>query len=328
MKFKELWKENAPEVKTLTGVMLTLGAMVWGCYRATKLTKKIEEVKKTMNEIEDLHNNPLDHSPDVVAAYSDKDYHADVRRTYLGFARDCTKLMAGPFLVKALGDAFIFSAASDYRETIASVSNKLTAALVGWGAYRANVRGLLTDEQKVKEAEIANHIQEKEIDVPVGKDPVSGAIKTERRIVKTINGDKMLMPPGSFLFSDCKSYVDLDYPYEFDQNHLLLAQTQSYFSYKLVKPSEGYIFLNEILKELGYKYFDPAGQALGIINDSEGLATVDLGIQDVYVETYDKYGELAWRPDILIDIKLDGDIRDRVAKLINGRTAVIHEATA
>lgn len=327
MNFKELWKENAPEVKTLTGVMLTFGAMIWGCYRATKLTKKIEEAKKTLDEIEDFHNNPLDHSPDVVAAYSKKDYHADQRRVYLGFARDCTKLMAGPVLLKMLGDAFIFSAASDYRETITNVSNKLTAALIGWGAYRSKIRDILTDDQKAQEAAIANNIENKEIDISV-KDPVTGAISTQRRFVKTINGDRFLMPPGSFLFSDCKSYTHLDYPYEFDQNHLLLAQTQSYFAYKLIKPSEGYIFLNEILKELGYKYFDPAGQALGIINDTEGLATVDLGIQDVYVETYDDTGRLVWRPDILIDIKLDGDIRDRVAKLINGRREIINAAVA
>lgn len=93
-----------------------------------------------------------------------------------------------------------------------------------------------------------------------------------------------------------------------DLNRYYLLQVQSYFNDKLRR--DGYVFLNDVYDELGFKK-TPIGQISGWLKNGDGDGFIDFGICNSKNEEVRRFVN-GYEYSILLDFNVDGKIWDRI----------------
>ena len=279
VKFKAI--ENAPEILLGVGIISFVGTVIYASKATLKADDILEEHKKSMDAIheavESAEENPhLEYSPQEVK-----------KDTVTVYIRTAGKMATAYASAIALGSLslFCFINAHNIQKnrylTTAAAYNALDAA---FKAYRKNVK-----EEYGEEADTRMRYSKKEkvVSEEDGKEVV-----TEKRVPE--------LSMYARIFDESNKHWEDDA----GQNLFFLRRRQQWLNDRLM--SEGYLFLNDVYRELGFPPTQ-AGQYVGWLKHGSGDGYVDFIRQDQlsrakidFINGYEKA--------IVLDFNVDGVI--------------------
>lgn len=293
--------KHSPQILMAGGTIGVIGSCVLAC-RAT--LKASEIVKEAKQGVEDIHTVLT--TPELNAAYEAKNGEAfteEAAKKELA----ATYVQAGLKLAKTYAPAVVLGAASlgcilgSHR-----ISTKRNMALAA--AYATIDRGFKDYRGRVVERfgeeldkELRYNIKTKEIEETVTDE--NGETKTVKTTVKTIE------PTQYSGYAKCFDETCTGWTRNAEENYFFLMAQQNWANEKL--KSEGYLFLNDVYKALG---FPPtaAGQQVGWIYDEKnpiGDNFVDFGIHNLHDKEKRMFVN-GYEKSIWLDFNVDGYLLD------------------
>lgn len=264
--------KHSPEILMGVGIVTGIAGAVVACKATPKACKIIEEKKE---EIAKIHY-VKEHAAELTTEqYTDEDYKKDVVNVYAHMALDVAKTYAPAV---TLGVASVTSLLVSNR-----ILNKRHLALAA--AYTTVDQAFKGYKDRVIERfgadmdrELTYNIKAKEIEETVVDE--NGEEKVEKKTVQ--NSEPPKFTGYTFVFDEtCLNWVR-----DADANKFFLSKVQAFFNKKLT--TDGYVFLNDILQELGMDR-TKAGQSVGWYYDPSRPEQfhnyIDFGIMDIKDES-------------------------------------------
>lgn len=262
--------KHSPEILLGVGIVTGITGAVVACKATPKACKIIEEKKAQLAEIRYVHEH-ADEFTTEENKYTDEDYKKDIVSVYTSMAVDVAKTYAPAV---TLGVTSITSLLVSNR-----ILNKRHLALAA--AYATVDQAYKGYKERVVERfgpdmdrELTYNIKAKEIEEKVVDE--NGEEKVEKKTVQESTPPKFT--GYTFVFDQyCLNHVK-----DADLNKMYLSKTQAFFNNKL--RTDGYVFLNDILSELGIDR-TKAGQSVGWYYDESRPEQfhnyIDFGILDI-----------------------------------------------
>jgi Family of unknown function (DUF6353) len=250
-----------------------------------KADDEIEVIKQTKAETAVVTGVPDESQP-----YPEHQYNKDLAKAYLTKGLNIAKLYGPPVACGVVSVGLLIGGHMVLQDRYTGVLMAYNGLDAAFRKYRA----------KTKEVVGA----EKEEDIRMG---VSDKLTTDENgndtMVKTVSDDV----PATYtaLFGKGLSTQWQDDP---DMNWFFLSSKQEHFNDRLTK--YGYVFLNDILKELGLPGQFPVGQHVGWFDDGDGLPGPQIKFGLPEAATRWSYGN-RYDP-ILLDFNCDGVIIDLI----------------
>lgn len=299
--------EHAPEILTGIGVVSVVAGTVMACKATLKLDDILEEAEKDVKRIQDgVENEGIEYSEDD----ADKDRTVVVVRT----AGKIVKNYAVPASMIVLGLTCVLLSHKILRSKNAALVASYSALQAAYTAYRQRViekegpeaddyyrtgiKKVMREELKVNEktgSEETVLVEHEEVDRSyIGKD-----------------GYLLGSPYARIFDADHSTEYDIHDPLN-DANFAFLRIQEGNFNQKLQR--DGHVFLNDVLKELGFKVC-PEGQLAGWYVDKNGFAPngdgyISFGIRNCYEnpECADLKEPGEFKRKIVLDFNVDGNI--------------------
>lgn len=294
-------KKHSPEILVVTGVVGTVVSAVMACKATTKVDFVLEDTKK---KVEIIHEGAetgtvkgyLDNGQVGMVPYTSKDAQKDLTIVYGQTALKMAKLYGPAVLVGATSIACILAGHNITRKRNLALAAAYTAVDTGFKKYRGRVVERFSEQL---DKELLYDIKAQEVEeVVVNEDGTESIVKKTVEVGNPADA----MSPYTFAFSKDTSSAWMP---DHEKNKFFLVQQQNWMNEKL--KSDGRLFLNYVLKELGLPECR-MGQAVGWVYDSErGDGYVDFGIQNMNVATNRKF-TAGLENAVWLTFNVDGDI--------------------
>lgn len=287
-KFSAKAKAHSPEILLVAGIAGAVGTVILACVGTRKLDTVLDESKERIDEI---HNTCVCEG----APYDKKEQQKDLVKAYAQTGLEFAKLY-GPSLL--LGSMSIYCLLSSHRimkDRNESLAAAYTTVYTAFKQYQDRVAEKLGAEA---EKEIRYAVEKKKVD-----DVTTDENGKEKKTKKTI--DIATMPSGYAKFFDESSREWVKDP---ELNLMFLRGKQAMLNNKL--QSCGFVFLNEVYRELDICEPTQEGQVVGWYYTPNHPSFIDFGIYDTnrhterFVNGYER--------SILLDFNVDGTIIDKL----------------
>lgn len=286
-------KKHSPEILVVAGVTGTVISTVMACVATTKLPEVLDDCADRKEEL--LH--AFEEGQEV--GYTEQEYKKDSAKLAIRNGWEIAKLYLPAATMELASVSMIFASNSIHRKRTASLAAAYATLDSMFKEYRKNVCETFGDDidhdmrygikhEKVDITEVdekgKEHTRKQKVDV-IDKDP---------------NDPTQISDYAKFYDESCRGW-DKNAEY----NLVTLKEIQSYCNNLL--HAQGYLFLNDVYKELGIKP-TLAGQTIGWIEDpKDPFATyVDFGIFNTTRANRRFVNGL--EPVILLDFNVSGDI--------------------
>lgn len=263
-------KKYSPEILAVTGVVGIVASTVMACKATKKIDSILEESKTAIDKIHDVSNNPF-----FDDRYSEEDAKKDLTITYVQTGLKVAKVYAPAVILGAISISCMLASNNILRKRNAALAAAYATVDRSFKAYRKRVVERYGEQV---DKELKYNIQKKEIEETVVDE--KGKEKTVKKTVDVID-PKVIDNYDRIYDCGCAGW---DKNPEFSL--MYLRAKQSYLNDKLI--AKGYVFLNEVYKELGYNEV-PEGQVVGWVYDPDnpdhkGDNFIDFGFMNVYSE--------------------------------------------
>jgi hypothetical protein len=270
-------KKNAPHILFGAGLVGVTTSAVMACRATLKLEPVLDEIKTDIDMPKDREITP---------DYSERERQRDVAFVYIRSTGRLARLYGPAILV---GSASLAALTTSHVQ-MTRRNTALTAAYAGlhtaFVEYRARVRDEVGEEKEQDIYRGVTYEQSKEVKGKLAKLPTVDPNKLSPYALIFDEGNPNWSPNAEF-------------------NKVFIKCQQNYANDRLI--SRGFIFLNEVLNDLG---FPPthAGQYVGWMMNDGGDNYVDFGLFEAH-----QSGFLAGvEPSIILDFNVDGVIIDKV----------------
>lgn len=294
-------KKHSPEILVVTGVVGTVVSAVMACKATTKVSFVVEDTKKKVDIIHEGAKTGevkgyLNDGQVGMVPYTAKDAQKDLTIVYGQTALKMVKLYGPAVLVGATSIACILAGHNITRKRNLALAAAYTAVDTGFKKYRGRVVERFSEKL---DKELLYDIKTQEVEeVVVNEDGTETVVK---KTVEVGNPTEA-MSPYTFAFSKDTSTAWMP---DKEKNKFFLLQQQDWMNDKL--KSDGRLFLNYVLKELGLPQCR-MGQSVGWVYDSEkGDGYVDFGIFDMNVATNRNF-TAGLENAVWLTFNVDGDI--------------------
>ncbi len=292
-------KVHSPEILVGVGIVGVIGGTILACKGTIKAIDVIDEFENTKKDIDEAKSIASDPDISTSKTYTEEDAKQDTVIMYANFAKG---------MVKAYGPA------------AAVIGSSIASILCGFGILKGRHAALITaynclDQSYSKYRERVKEAvgEEKENDLRYNlKDIVSEETiideNGKKKKVKTKEKEFKDDPNGYSPYARFFDETSLEYSSDPGYNLTFLRAKQSQLNDRL--HSDGYLFLNDVYKELGLQPVFPLGQMVGW---KMGLGDdfVDFGM---YNGKRSKVRDFVngLEPAILLDFNCDGVIYDKL----------------
>jgi hypothetical protein len=293
-KFGTKTKVHSPEILLVAGIAGTIGTVILACVATRKVDDILVESKEKIDEI---------HATSVCedSVYTSKEQQKDLVKVYAKAGWDFAKLYGPTFVTGTLSIYCLISSHRIMKDRNESLAAAYTTMYTAFKQYRDRV------------SEKIGADAEKEIRYAVEKQKVEEVTTDEngkqKKLKKTV--EIAAMPSGYARFFDECSREYIKEPY---MNLTFLRGKQAALNNLLQsrysKSSPGYVFLNEVYRELDIGEPTQEGQIVGWYWTPEHPSVIDFGIYDTnrhterFVNGYER--------SILLDFNVDGIIIDKL----------------
>lgn len=287
-KFSAKAKAHSPEILLVAGITGVVGTVILACVGTRKLDAVIEKSKE---DIDEIHNTSVCED----GCYTSKDQQKELVKAYAKTGLELTKIYA-PAVV--LGGFSIYCLLSSHRimkDRNESLAAAYTTVYTAFKQYKDRVAEKIGAEA---EKEIRYAVEKKKVD-----ETETDENGKQKKLKKSI--DIATMPSGYAKFFDECSREWVKDP---DMNLMFLRGKQAMLNNRL--QSCGFVFLNDVYKELDLCEPTQEGQVVGWYYTPEHPSFIDFGIYDTnrnterFVNGYER--------SILLDFNVDGVIIDKL----------------
>lgn len=298
-KFSAKAKAHSPEILLVAGITGVVGTVILACVGTRKLDAVIEKSKE---DIDEIHNTSVCED----GCYTSKDQQKELVKAYAKTGLELTKIYA-PAVV--LGGFSIYCLLSSHRimkDRNESLAAAYTTVYTAFKQYKDRVAEKIGAEA---EKEIRYAVEKKKVD-----ETETDENGKQKKLKKSI--DITTMPSGYSRFFDKGSREWAENNPEL--NLMFLRGKQAMLNNRL--QAYGFVFLNDVYKELDLCEPTQEGQVVGWYYTPEHPSFIDFGIYNTY-----RYvdNELISDPAvrrfvngyedaILLDFNVDGVIIDKL----------------
>ena len=289
-------KQHSPEILVVTGVVGMVASAVMACKATTKVHDILEEAKTNIDSIHIvIEKDAASEEP----KYTDKEAKKALTIAYAKTGLEFVKLYGPSVALGALSITSIFASNNILRKRNVALAAAYTIVDKSFKNYRGRVIERFGNELDRELRYGLKTVEEKTIDE-------NGEEKVETRVVTTMDQEQLNRSDYARFFDEgCKGWTD-----DAEANLIFLRQVQNYVNDKL--HIQGYLFLNDVYKELGIRP-TRAGHMVGWIYDEEnreGDNFIDFGIYDLHnAKARDFVNGI--ENVILLDFNVDGVIFGR-----------------
>ena len=289
-------KQHSPEILVVTGVVGMVASAVMACKATTKVHDILEEAKTNIDSIHIvIEKDAASEEP----KYTDKEAKKALTIAYAKTGLEFVKLYGPSVALGALSITSIFASNNILRKRNVALAAAYTIVDKSFKNYRGRVIERFGNELDRELRYGLKTVEEKTIDE-------NGEEKVETRVVTTMDQEQLNRSDYARFFDEgCKGWTD-----DAEANLIFLRQVQNYVNDKL--HIQGYLFLNDVYKELGIRP-TRAGHMVGWIYDEEnreGDNFIDFGIYDLHnAKARDFVNGI--EKVILLDFNVDGVIFGR-----------------
>lgn len=265
-------KKHSPELLVIAGIGGVVVAAVMACTATRKLDDVLEETKDQLDTIKELKETPAEELPEGTTALTEQESKKATTIVYAKSALNLTKLYGPSVAVGALSITSILVGHNILHKRNIALASTLTAVETTFKQYRGRVIERFGEEL---DKELRFNVKTKEVEEKVVNE--DGSETTVVKTVETVNPNE-IYSPYTFCFDvGCNGWTKNP-----AYNRMFLEHQQSMMTQRL--EAQGYLFLNDVLKELGLPQTE-VGQIAGWIYDEEnpiGDNYVDFGIFDIH----------------------------------------------
>lgn len=300
-------KKYSPEILLVTGVAGVVVSAVMACKATTKLDAVLETAKHEVDAVHEAKERghvivSVDEETGEVVTeeYTEEDHKKDLAIVYIKNGVKFAKLY-GPAVVMGISSVGCILASNNIiRKRNVALAAAFNVTDSAFKEYRGRVVERFGEEL---DRELRYNIKAQEVE-----EVVTHEDGTESTVKKTVYSAE-LNDYSKFakIFDEyCKGWSK-----DPEANLFYLRQVQDFCNKKL--KSQGYLFLNDVYKELGIRP-TPAGQVVGWIYDEArpiGDNYVDFGLYDIHDEGKRLFVNGHER-NVIIDFNVDGVIYDLI----------------
>lgn len=299
-------RQKSPQIMIGCGLIGGAATVVLSCIATTKASEIMGEAS---TELETIDKVLKDHSDD--GKYTQEDAKSDRRKVYVRTGLNLAKTYALPACTGLASTALILGGTHILNSRNAVLATSLAASVGELADIRKRMIDKFGEEEgKALYSELRHGTETLEIKEKVTDE--KGKTKTVKKTIRTVKEDYF---DGYSRIFDCRNpYWDKDSTY----CQVFLEARQSMFNDKL--RAYGYVFLNEVLEELGFPK-TRVGQEVGWIFDPENPNIdnyIDFDITPVEVLRKDGENDYTLLEDgtrnsgFLLDFNVDGSVLNKV----------------
>ena len=308
-KLRFFTKKHAPEILLVAGTTSIIAGTITACKATVKAADVLAELNADLEPVRELHNKvkegvvPEEKYPEVA-------YRKELIGNYAKYALKFAKLYAPSIILTGLGIFSIFASNNIMRKRCASLSAAYVAVDTAFKKYRKNVKERFGEEV---DTELRYGVKKQKIEVEE-TDPETGKTKKVKKEITTVDDSNYSL--YARFFDETSDYYQHDKSGRpcTDYNLFFLKQREAEMTMRL--RVQGYLFLNDVYKALG---FEPslAGQSVGWIYDKSKDETEQVGDGfvsfNIFKATRANARFIEGIEDvILLDFNVDGPIMDRL----------------
>lgn len=286
--------KHAPQIMMFSGIGIGVIGVVKSNKAAIKTNDILKEHNENLEELQDIQamvEVQFQDSPEKESMM--KDSKKNIQELYKHTTIEVIKTYAPSIGLLVLSSGLMIGSHAILSNRYTTALGALTALQSQFKQYRKNI----INEYGEKGDHIGNNIKE-----------ISLTENDEQKTVNTIEEDYQ---PSLFTrFFDESNY---NYTRDPGQNRFFLEQQMRFWNDKL--RADGFVFLNDIFKDLGYPVVK-LGYEFGWIYDPEDPSKsnfIDFGITDIRKEGVRDFIN-CYEPSILLDFNVDGNISSEVLK--------------
>lgn len=292
-------KKHSPEILIVSGVVGVVASTVMACKATTKVGEILDEAKATIDDIHEM-TEIAENNENYAEKYTEEDSKKDLAIVYVQTGVKLVKLYAPSVILGTLSLTAIVTSNNILRKRNIALAAAYTSVEKSFKDYRRRVVERFGEEL---DNELRYNIKKQEIEETVVNE--DGSETTVKKTVSAV--DPTTIDDTSVIFYEgCPGFrKDPEY------NLIYLKQQQEYANKKL--QLQGYLFLNEVLEQLGFER-TKAGQVIGWIYDEKnpiGDNFVDFGIYDINDPAKARFLD-GIESRILLTFNHDGYILDKI----------------
>lgn len=293
-------KEFSPEIMAFAGVGLTVTGAVLAAKATLKLEQKVALFEARKEALDTQRGSEL---------LDDKEYKKELRKAYVSFITDLTKLYGIPVALGTAGIGMMLGAQGVLKKRNIAAIGAYKALEETYNEYRDRVIGEVGEEREERIRLGLRALEEDGTSTEPDADDKPMALLDDEERARVLTGASQY----AVLFSPETSK---NYSPNPDYNLTTLTVAQAMLTDKLI--ARGYLFLNDVLEHLGMAKTE-AGQYVGWIFKSE--QDIANGVKgDNHVDFFLDRGINISRDhflrdgqgNILLDFNVDGVIIDKV----------------
>ncbi len=305
IKFVEtLWagiQKHSPEILLGAGIAGTITSTILACKATLKLSEIAEERADTMQKIDETYNASQNGSE---ISYTEEDMKRDVKIVKVQTVAKTIKAYMPSVVIGVLSVGSILTGHKIMKKRNLMLAAAYTTVNQGFKKYRKNVVDKYGKEvdQEMRYGIKAKEITKTEVDA-------KGKEKEVKETVYEVDDVTKYSPTAKIFDETCPAWSK-----DPNMNLLFLRQQQNFCNDKL--KSQGYLFLDEVYKLLGFPV-TALSRKVGWIYDPDkndvGDNYVDFGIYDVSNESKRRFVNGHER-SIILDFNIDGVINEKFEK--------------
>ena len=288
-------KKHSPEILIVSGVVGVVASTVMACKATTKVNEILEKAKEDIDAVHDYMERE-----DFEENYTEEEGKKALAVVYVQTGVKLVKLYAPSVILGTLSLTAIVTSNNILRKRNIALAAAYTSVEKSFKDYRRRVVERFGEEL---DNELRYNIKKQEIEETVVNE--DGSETTVKKTVSAV--DPTTIDDTSVIFYEgCPGFTK-----DPEHNRIYLKQQQEYANKKL--QLQGYLFLNEVLEQLGFER-TKAGQVIGWIYDEKnpiGDNFVDFGIYDINDPAKARFLD-GIEPRILLNFNHDGYILDKL----------------
>ena len=298
-------KAHSPEILVGIGIVGVVGGVVLACKGTIKAQEVIDEFESTKEDIQTAKSIAEDPDNIVVNGYSEEDAKQDTVIMYVNLAKGLFKAYgaAAGVLVSSLASILCgFGILKGRHAALITAYNCLDRT---YSSYRERVKEAIGED---KERDLRYNMKDILSEETITDE--NGKKKKVKNKEKEFKDDPNGYSPYARFFDETSTEYDSNPDYNLTFLRAKQSQLNDLFHSRRDGDRPGYLFLNEVYRELGMREVFPIGQMVGWM---EGLGDdfIDFGM---YNGKRSKVRDFVngLEPAILLDFNVDGVIYDKL----------------
>ena len=297
-------KKYAPQIMVIGGIVGGAGATVLACIATSKSAEVINEAKEELDTIQKNLEDPEREK------YTEVEAKADKKKVHLRTAGRLAKNYAPAAVVGAASVVSILGGTGILNKRNAALASSLAVSVGEFEDYRRRLIEKFGEDGEEIDKELRYGTKKVEVKEKVTDD--DGKQKVVKKKINVVDDDQKF--DGYVrMFDPSNPYWDKDPTY----CDVFLNSKQAMFNDRL--KAYGYVFLNDVLEELGFPR-TRTGQEVGWIHDPSNPNIdnyIDFGITPVEIVRKDGDGQYTYIKDgsrnsgWLLEFNVDGSILNK-----------------